>query len=181
METKITLRPFDVNEINVDNEIPVASRRVIISKEAALKLGNLTSEKKGSIDENILKSFKGESVVEEPIEVIDAEPVIEQPIIEEAPVAEEPAIFFPQPEQNNVVEQPQNESVVPEIFTAPPVVEQPVVNNEPTEIVEQPQEVVSNGIVDTAVEQPVMNDVEDDEFLFDDTSDQDVYEAAKTM
>lgn len=181
MDKIITLKPFDISEITVDSEMPVASRRVIISKEAAEKISNLTEEKRGSIDEAMLTSFKGEALsVDEPIEVIDAEPVINEPVevvpnepvIAETPVQSEPAnqeFFFPQPEQNTVVEPVQNESVVPDIFTAPPVVEQPVVNNEPTEI------------VDTAVEQPVINDVEDDGFLFDDTSDQDIYEATKTM
>jgi len=141
----ITLKPFDIDLIKIDKEMPVTSKRIIITKEEANKLSNWKEEKKGLIDSSILHSFNPSLNLNDDI-----------------------------PETIEIEEEPLNN----------------MVNNEPSEIIDtisnvdnvEPLKAVDGmDVIDTKVEQPVIEDNEDDDFIFDDGTDQEIYEASKTM
>lgn len=179
MEQLITIRSNkeEINEIKIDKEMPTTNIRIIISREDANKLSNWNEVKKGSIDSELVGTFNPNT--NEPVESIE---------IEETPVNEEiPAYEFPTPEKTpvvtesndfvdeNVVSEPDNSAEL--MFKDNEPVDEVPVNNmvsiEPSETLTELSNEKSN-IVDTSVEEPVIED-NNDEWSFD-IDDQPVYD-----
>lgn len=185
MEQLITIRSNkeEINEIKVDKEMPTTNIRIIISREDANKLSNWNEVKKGSIDSELVGTFNPNT--NEPVESIEIE---ETPVNEEIKAAEEtPAYEFPTPEETpvvtesndfvdeNVVSEPDNSAEL--MFKDNEPVDEVPVNNmvsiEPSETLTELSNEKSN-IVDTSVEEPVIED-NNDEWSFD-IDDQPVYD-----
>ena len=193
MEQLITIRSNieEITEIKIDKEMPITNIRTIISREVANKLSTWNEVKKGSIDSELVGTFNPNT--NESVEAIEIEPTPvvteEVPVVEETPViAEETPVIteFPTVDETPVVTE-SNDYVDENVVSEPdnsaelmfkdnePVDEVPVnnmVSSEPSETLTELSNEPSD-IVDTSVEEPIIDD--NDEWNFD-SDDQSVYD-----